>query len=298
LIAIGLIFSYFFSVILSRELTKPITELKTVMGEVLAGDLSIRYKGVGADETVFLGKTFNTLLDSANSYIEEIKHSVKLKNEAEIKFLQSQINPHLLYNTLDSAQYFISQEDNAAAAVTVEELSKFFKLSLSNDSLYVTLATELHHIRCYMELQRICRGKEIELNITGDENLKRAGIVKTTLQPIVENIYLHAFEGRINDGEILIGLNEKDGDLKITITDDGVGIEDGDLVTINEELNAEVKNNDSFGLWNVNRRLKACYGNQYGLSIESEFGEYTRVIVLAPINFHADLDHGEKKDEE
>jgi len=299
LIAIGLAFSYVFTILLSRELTKPITELKSVMGEALAGDYSVRFKGSGADETVFLGETFNTLLDSVNNYIEEIKDSVKLKNEAKIKFLQSQINPHLLYNTLDSALYFLSQGDNAAASKTVEELSKFFKLSLSNDSLYVELATELHHIRCYMELQRICRGKEIKLKVIDqDDLLKKASIVKTTLQPIVENTYLHAFEGSINDGVIEIELRKVNGNLKITVTDDGMGIDGDNLDKINDEVNAEVKGNDSFGLWNVNRRLKACYGNEYGLSIESEFCEYTRVTILVPIVRQSNQGASETKDRE
>ena len=280
---IGLVFSFTSAILVARGLTRPITKLKLVMEKVLMGDLGARFVGNGTDEASFLGNTFNILLDSISDYIEAVKHSGQLKTEAEMKFLQSQINPHLLYNTLDSALYFLSLEDNETAAKTVDELSKFFKLSLSNDNLYVTIATEIHHVRCYMELQRICRRKNIELKITGSERLQNAEIVKTTLQPIVENAFLHAYEGSLNDGQIEIAMSSNDGDMTVAITDDGMGIEDGMLAVINERLSAEVNKSSSFGLWNVNRRLKTCYGEKYGLSIESEFGEYTRVTVTIPL---------------
>ena len=282
LTAVGMLFSLVFAIVLSRELTKPIVKLKMVMERARAGDLDARFEGNGTDEASYLGATFNILLDSINNYICEVKHNTQLKNEAEIKFLQSQINPHLLYNTLDSALYFISLKDNAALTKTVEELSKFFKLSLSNDSLYVELSTEIHHIRCYMELQRICRGKNIELQIKGDETLQTSKIVKTTFQPVVENAYLHAYEGSINDGVIEISISNENEDIVITITDDGVGIGDEELLMINERLYLDVNKSNSFGLWNVNRRLKACYGEKYGLSIESELGVYTKVTIIVP----------------
>ena len=221
------------------------------------------------------------LMESISNNFLEIQRIYKQKQQSEIRLLQSQINPHLLYNTLDSALCLITKNDNRTAIHILEELSRFFKLSLSKGNFFVSFSTELSHIKSYMELQKLCRNKQIELRVTGDRTLWSVKIMKMTLQPIIENAYLHAYEGIANDGIITIEIKSCNEILHIEVTDDGTGIEDEELAQLQESLLSE-EPTVGFGLWNVNQRLKKVYGSEYGLTIDSEFGEFTRVTVTMP----------------
>ena len=284
LIGFGTVFSLLASAFLARGLTRPIADLKATMEKVYTGDYSVRFAGKRKDEASYLGGTFNVLLDSLESHIKMIQSSERQKTEAEMNFLQSQINPHLLYNTLDSAIYYISLNDNETARQMLFELSAFFKLMLIKESSFVPLAEEIEHVRLYMNIQRLCRKKNIELSIEGIADHLSTLIVKTTIQPIVENSFIHAYEGSVDDGTIGIRVFEDGSDLVIAVTDDGVGIEESRLGPLRECICSKTSTTGSFGLWNVNRRLKACYGDRYGLVIDSEFGEYTTVTVRIPVS--------------
>lgn len=282
LAALSLLFSLLSSMFLSSRLTYSVRNLKMVMERAQRGELNIRYTGLGSDEIAFLGASFNTLMDDIERYIERIRLSEQRKRENDIRLLQSQINPHLLYNTLDSALYFVENNDMETARLIIETMSDFFKLSLSKGAVTVPLRTELQHISRYMQLQRLCRGKEISLQVSCEESLLDIPILKTTLQPIVENTYLHAYEGVWSEGTINLTVAQKGPILELRLADDGMGMDESTLHKLQSELEADAPNTGGFGLWNIHQRLRTYYGPSYGVSIESEFGYGTTVYIYIP----------------
>ena len=282
LVILGLAFSLFCAAFLSSRLTRSVRHLKTVMEQVRGGDLSIRYEGRGTDEIAFLGTSFNILMDNLMRYIEEIKRNEQRQRENDLRLLQSQINPHLLYNTLDSALYFVGKNDMETAQSMLETLSDFFKLSLSKGRVMVPLETELRRIGRYMQIQRLCRGKEIELEVSCEEELLQACILKTTLQPIVENAYLHAYEGVWSQGTIELEVYRVGDALEIRLSDDGMGMDEETLRALQAALEEEEPRTGGFGLWNINQRLRTYYGAEYGLTVESESGCGTTVWLRIP----------------
>ena len=268
---------------ISRGLTRNIRHLKEVMERTDAGRLDLRYYGKSCDEVDYLGKTYNKVLDDIQKYIAEDKKKQKQIQEGEIRFLQAQINPHLLYNTLDVVIFHIEKSNMEMALCILQSMSGFFKLSLGKGENFHTVRTEITHIRYYMDLQRLCRGKEIALITEIPEELAELKVPCITFQPIVENAYLHGFAGNVNDGWIKISVarieKEKRGRFSICIMDNGMGMEQEKVRQIEEALHAEKCRGDGYGLWNVYRRMKLYYGEESSIEVESEFGEYTKVTL-------------------
>ena len=275
----GTIISFFLAIMLARKMASPIANLKFAMAQVRNGRLDTRFSGSNTDEIAYLGTSFNILMDTIENYIKDIKENEEEKRHSELRLLQAQINPHLLYNTLDSALYLLSKNEVDKACSSIEALSEFFKLSLSKGRVFVTIETELYHVRQYMEIQRLCRDKDITLKVIAEERLLKKEIVKMTLQPIVENSYLHAFTGEIYTGSIVVEITEEKEYIIITVMDDGMGMDEKELSEVKELLLNPKESRQGFGLWNVNQRLKNCYGADCGLKIDSEFGEFTKVTV-------------------
>ncbi len=282
LLLIGTVLSFFFADLLARRLTGPIARLKSAMLKARNGNLKIRYEGDEGDEIGYLGTTFNILMNTIEQDIQDIHIREEEKRTHELRLLQAQINPHLLYNTLDSALYLLSKNEVGQTYEAIEALSEFFKLSLSKGKMFVPIETEIAQVQQYMKIQRLCRGKRISLEIASKPEFLKDEIIKMTLQPIVENCYLHAFTETSATGEIYIEILEENGTKHISVTDDGIGMDEHELAEVREMLAESKESRQGFGLWNVNQRLKNYYGEAYGLAIDSEFGEYTRVTVTVP----------------
>ena len=271
---------------ISRGLTRNIKHLKDIMERTGAGNLELRYQGKSRDEVDYLGKTYNKMLDDIRGYIAEDKKKQKQIQFGEIRFLQAQINPHLLYNTLDVAIFYMEKSNMDMALQILRSMSGFFKLSLGKGDAFHTIRTELDHISYYMRLQMLCRGKKIELITDIAEEFLSVRVPRITLQPTVETVYLQAFSGNINDGWIRISMarvESGDGNgICIEITDNGMGMEEDKTMRIEEAIREEKCQGNSYGLWNVYRRLKLYYGPRCTMCLESEFGEYTKVILTIP----------------
>lgn len=281
LVGLSVLISILLAHFISRGMTTNIRNLKQVM-ESNEGDLSARFNASGSDEINYLGNTFNTLMDRIESYIQEVNDTQNRKRASDLQLLQSQINPHLLYNTLDSVMHSLSHNDTHTARQTLELLSDFFKISLSQGQAFVPIRSELLLTKKYIELQRICRGKQVQLQVGIEQGLQDKLILKTVIQPIVENIYMHAFVGAVEDGEIDISIHRTPNNgISIAIADNGIGMSDKALQLLREQLRSD-EPTGSYGLWNVNQRLVNHYGREYGLRIQSEFGEGTRVSMFIP----------------
>jgi sensor histidine kinase YesM len=248
------------AVFLSRGIVKPIHKLAAAMKKARNGNFSVRCDVGGPDEIRYLGSTFNALMDDIERYVAEVTQKEKEKRAYELRFLQAQINPHLLYNSLDSVLAYLASNDTRHAEEILMQLSGFFKIALHRGGAFVELGHEVEHVKKYMELQRLCRGKMIDLQVNIPENLLHMPMMRTTLQPIVENSFMHAFLGSVNDGTICIEAKTiEDGRyVALSVTDDGLGM-DADSI---RNVMAGLDTNDfpaekgGFGLKNVNRRLR------------------------------------------
>ena len=269
-------------VMFSRVLTKSVNRLITAMKQAMAGDLSVRYEVSGGDSINKIGLYFNDMLKDIEENIDYKEKSERSARISDIKLLQSQINPHLLYNSLDSVLYHMEHENHENAADILQSMSTFFKLSLSQGDFLIPLEREIALIRNYLDIQRRCREKDIDLILSGDTNvLLHIMIPKMTLQPIVENAILHGFEGDSVRGMIAISMADAEEAIVISVEDNGSGIMYDELDQINAAIKAPHSGLEQkhYGLWNINQRIKDVFGAESGVVIQSEFGVYTKAVI-------------------
>ena len=217
------------------------------------------------------------------SYEKEI-----LLKQANLETLQSQINPHFLYNTLECIRGMALMEDKENIADIVWSLSQFFRYSISGKSNIVTLKDEVESCRAYANIQNYRFQDRFTLEITGDRDVLGAMVPKLTLQPIVENAILHGLKDTITGGVITINIERVGGDLCVTVSDNGCGISPDKL----EELNRTAQSGDASGtgghngiaMYNVDRRIKLYFGREYGVTIYSCQGVGTDVVLRFPYN--------------
>ena len=284
-ITIGLVLSLLWSKYISATMTTPIQRLRLDMEKVRNGDLSIRSEIEREDELGYICESFNHMMDSLNGYIEQLNEQQNIVKENEIRLLQSQINPHLLYNTLDSALFLMYSNETTQSLQILEEMSRYFKLALQRGNKITTIGDAINHIRVYLRLQNLSRMKNFELRVSGDSTLANAKILHMLIQPIVENSVLHGFDGSFADGTIEINLKQKSDRLFISITDDGIGMDDETLNQLRSSLINAVPPSKSYGIWNIAQRIRMYYGSAYGVHVNSEFGEFTTVILEIPYDY-------------
>lgn len=282
LIGVGMLFSLMWANFTTKALTGNLVQLKTSMEQARAGDFRVRCNVCNDDEIGYLSATFNHMMDSLCQYVEELRGQQRLTRESDLRLLQAQINPHLLYNTLDSALYLMTTNDTQRAIAILEEMSEFFKLSLQSGHKIVTIEEELQHAASYLKLQHLSRLKDFNLTIHGDPLLRQATILHMLLQPIVENAVLHGFDGNFADGTIDISLFRGGNSILLQITDDGIGMDEQTLTVLQTNIAAALPPESGFALWNINQRIKGYYGDAYGMKIESEWGEYSKVTLMIP----------------
>lgn len=295
IILLGLFFSMIWANYISSYMTKPLMETKACIEQVRGGNLLIRCSIKRQDEIGYLGESFNHMMDSLNEQIEKRNEQQSLARENELRLLQSQINPHLLYNSLDSALYLMTINDTARSIEILEKLSVFFKMSLQRGNKIVTIGEALAHVDTYLKLQNLCRMKNFRLKVQGGEALSQMPIIHMLLQPIVENSVLHGFDGNFTDGEITVLLSRTDSHIFISITDNGIGMEEQELTALRQALSSPTPPSKSFGLWNVAQRMCMYYGEDAPLSVDSELGEFTTVTLRI---LHSKTHHHPERNEE
>ena len=229
--------------------------------------------------------------------MEQIREDEKKMRMAEAKLLQEQINPHFLYNTLDTIVWLIEDGKSQEAEDMVVSLSKFFRISLSHGKDFITIREEEQHIRSYLEIQRVRYSDILSYYIDIDDKLYNYKILKMTLQPLVENALYHGIKNKRGAGRIRITGREVDGLVRFEVSDDGVGMDNEMLLHLRREINKPAKDTDTgFGMANVNERIKMNFGDRYGLSIESSPEEGTKVSVVLPalLYNHEEAKNGDK----
>ncbi len=265
--------------VLSRHLSKPVYELDAAMGEVEKGNYQVRLETNRTDEFGRLTNTFNRM---TREYLLNLENSVQRQkelNETQFRMMQAQLNPHFLYNTLDSMKWLGVTQGVPQVATLATDLATILRASISEGE-FVMLQQELELIDRYLDIQSIRFGDRFTCEIDIEDHFQSCLVPKLILQPLVENAIIHGVEGR-DDGYIKIIAQEQDGILMLTVSDNGCGIPEEIL----RKLNASDKQEPGghLGLYNVDRILRLHYGDQYGISAESVQGEGSRVQLRLPI---------------
>ena len=197
--------------------------------------------------------------------------------------LQSQINPHFLYNTLDSITWMIEGGRDEDATYMITQLAKLLRISLSKGRTIIPVSDELRHAKSYMNIQKYRYKDSFTVTYDVPEEYENYCTVKLVIQPILENAIYYGMEGMVDDdGEIVVKAERKDNDLYISVTDNGMGMDQETLDSLLTDENRVHKHGSGVGLLNVHNRIRLMFGDEYGLIIESEPDEGTCVTIHIP----------------
>lgn len=277
------------SFVIPNSIVRPIRHLNHVTNQVAEGDLTIRADVSGSLEVKKLGNSLNSMIEEIDNLLIAAVRDEKNLREAELELLQAQINPHFLYNTLDTIVWLAESGKQEKVVEIVSALSDFFRTSLNHGDGMFTLREEERHIRSYLQIQQVRYRDILEYEIHFPDKLTGAIIPKITLQPIVENALYHGIKKRRGMGKIVVCAESVNGDVLISISDNGIGITEERLHELHVLLEGTPERevaglrHDSYGLYNINERIKLKFGRNYGVSISSNYGEGTCVQVTIPM---------------
>ncbi len=270
------------AVLFSDKLTKPITELRNSMKEVEKGNFKeIQLTERGDSEIAMLYKSFNTMTNEIQNLMEEKSRSQKEKYRLELRALQAQINPHFLYNTLDSIVWMAEGAGNREVVIMTASLAKLLRQSISNEEELVTIEKEVDYVRSYLTIQKMRYRDQLAFEIDVDPEIYSCLIVKLTLQPLVENAIYHGIKYRETKGIVIIKGGKTENGILLQVIDNGVGMDEDTLLHILDKKERDGKRG-GIAVENVNRRLKLHYGEEYGLKYESRVNEGTIVSIMLP----------------
>ena len=270
-------------VMIVTDIIRPIKELSRVTEQVAEGDFSARAEVKTQDEVAVLADSVNLMTESLEGLVTKIKEDERKMRKADLRLLQEQINPHFLYNTLDTIVWLIEGNDPDKAVSMVMSLSEFFRLVLSKGKEYITIQEEELHIKSYLEIQQVRYRDILDFGIHISPEIYDYRILKLTLQPLVENSLYHGIKYKRAKGKVTVE-GRKEGDcIHFTVEDNGVGMDAAELEKLREEIARPCKETEKgFGLANVNERIRMNFGMQYGMEIHSVKGEGTRVDITIP----------------
>jgi two-component system sensor histidine kinase YesM len=266
-----------------RGIVRPIEELRQVTNEVAHGDFRARARFQGPAEIAELSGSINDMTVHLEAFVQKIKEDERKMRHAELRLLQEQINPHFLYNTLDTIVWLIESDSADEAVDMVVSLSQFFRLVLSHGAENISIRDEEWHIRSYLKIQQARYHDILDYEIDIDPELYPYQIQKLTLQPLVENALYHGIKYKRAKGKITITGRLQGRRIFLVVEDNGVGMEPEKLSKLRREIEQPCKDTEGgFGLANVNERIRIYFGDYYGMQIDSALGEGTRVTVVIP----------------
>lgn len=271
---------------ITHHLTSGIQQLRTVTKKAGRGDFTVRAELTDSDEELAeLGEGFNQMVERIGNLVEDIRVEQLNLRATEQKLLQAQINPHFLYNTLDTIVWLAEANQTEQVVMMVTALSDFFRTTLSKGRDYITVQEEESHIHSYLKIQQFRYQDILEYEIDIPEEMYHYRILKLTLQPLVENALYHGIKNKRGKGRILVTGYLESGRLVFLVQDNGQGMTGERLAQVQREMNKNQPDTDDpsgFGLYNVVQRIKLNYGAQYGIWISSTFMEGTEVRVELP----------------
>lgn len=294
LIIISVLLSIIFVItlhsLLTKRLTRPIQLLQHKMRLTASGYLEAKVKPEGSDEIADLGQSFNIMVEKIKELLEQSLQEQQQLQKAELRTLQAQINPHFLYNTLDSIVWMAEAGKNDGVIRIVKALSDFFRLSLNKGRDWVQIRSELAHAQSYLIIQQMRYRDILEYRIEVDEELQDFPILNMTLQPLIENALYHGIKNKRGKGIISIGGYADGSSVVLTVTDNGIGIPGERLELLRAQMVQPIQSEGTdtaqsgFGLQNVHQRLQLYFGDKYGIRIDSTEGIGTQIMVYIPKN--------------
>ena len=271
----------FINRVVSVRISRPILKLNHSVMEYEAGKKPEIYIG-GSREIRYLGYSIRSSYEQIQELMRKILWEQNERRKSELDALQSQINPHFLYNTLDSITWMIEGGRNDEAAYMITQLARLFRISLSGGRTIISVADELQHAKCYMNIQKVRYKDSFDVTFETDPEVERCCVVKLILQPILENAINYGISGMDDCGRIKVSGALKDGKVFLTVEDNGIGIPREEVELLLTDGSRVHKKGSGVGLVNVNNRLQILFGKEYGLRVESEPDEGTRVIICIP----------------
>lgn len=268
-----------------RGITKPIQNLCNLAKQAGQGNFSARMQESSTYELAVLNDSFNRMVEELGKLVEDIRVEQLNLRAAELKLLQEQINPHFLYNTLDTIMWLAESKDTEQVVKMVSSLSDFFRTTLSKGKDFITVEEEKKHIQSYLEIQQFRYRDILEYEIRFSEEIYQYEMLKLTLQPLVENALYHGIKNKRGLGHILV-CGEKQGEnLVFRVEDDGIGMTEERSRQVQQLIRGERlrdKESSGFGLFNINERIRLYYGTEYGLQLRSTYQEGTQFLVKIP----------------
>lgn len=285
LVAMGLmIVALFFSRFISRSITQPIQQLCDSMARVQEGDFSVSDVVVDSkNEIGSLTKSFNVMTHRIQDLMEQNIREQEAKRKSELKALQSQINPHFLYNTLDSIIWMAEGKKNEEVVLMTASLARLLRQSISNEDEVVSIGQEVEYARGYLTIQKMRYKDKMEFQIDVDPSILHIPLIKLVLQPVIENAIYHGLKYKESKGLLMVKGFRKNGNAVLQVIDNGVGMDQETLDHIYEKHKVNYQSN-GVGIYNVQKRLQLYYGSEYGITYESEKGVGTTATITIPGN--------------
>ena len=280
---------------LSKSIYTPIKKLHDVTTTITKNDLQTLITSDNVDEITELGMSFNIMIGKIKELLDsKIKEQENLK-KAELRALQAQINPHFLYNTLDTIIWMAESKKTNQVVEIVSALSNFFRISLSKGMDWITIGEEVERIRSYLTIQKMRYQDILDFKIEVEEDIAENTILKLILQPLVENALYHGIKNKRQGGTISVRARRKGEDeVLLEVEDDGIGFTSEKLAQLRAELDddsGDIKLESGFGIGNVNKRIRLYYGKPYGLSVQSEYTTGTCVTLVIPAKMETAPQH-------
>lgn len=282
---------------ISSRITTPIRKLELSVNEIEKGNLNAKVDAEGSYEIRHLGQSVQNMAKQIQVLMADIVSEHEKKRKQEFDTLQSQINPHFLYNTLDIIVWMIENEKPDQAVKAVTALARFFRISLSRGKSIITVKDELEHVRNYLMIQHMRFKNRFSYTIEAKDEVLELASLKLMLQPLVENAIYHGMEFMDGDGEIFISAWKEGEDLYLKVSDNGLGMTEEQVARLFSDMpHTGSSRGSGIGVKNVNERIRLYFGSEYGLSIESEPDEGTVVTIHLPAVSYSEIRQKEEHD--
>ena len=295
LIALFLFMLMIINASISSRITIPIRELEKSVNALENGNLDVEVYQGGSYEIRHLGRSIGDMARQIKVLMQDIVAEHESKRKSEFDTLQSQINPHFLYNTLDIIVWMIENAQQSEAVRVVTALARFFRISLSKGKSIIPVRDELEHVRNYLMIQQMRFKNKFTYTIDAAPEVLGYASLKLMLQPLVENAIYHGMEFKDGDGIIEIKAEQKEDGLWFTVLDNGLGMTEEQVENLlTDHAHVSSKRGSGIGVKNVNERIRLYFGNEYGLFIESEPDEGTTIRIHLPAVDYREIQEKEK----
>ena len=285
---------------LTNSIHTAIYSLEETVRRIAEGQFGDRVKGMNVEELRELGEQINQMADRLETLIEQVRQNQDHLSKAELRTLQAQINPHFLYNTLDTIVWQAESGKGDEVVRLTRNVSDFFRIALSSGADWIPVSQELKHVSAYLSIQKTRYRDILDYEVDQAEGLEEVYMLKLLLQPLVENALYHGIKNRRGGGRILVKVKRQNRIMTFTVADTGKGMSPEQLKALEESLQAEIPTSQAamepghsgFGMRNVDMRIRLYYKKQTGLLIQSG-PEGTEVSFSIPIRTREEIDHDE-----